>query len=108
MSRLIASLLLLVPAVTLAADKYTEADFTWGDPILKSNKPTIIAAINKFAREIPACATIDIKSVRFDPVHGNPDDLAFEVDCGTSANKVTQNFTVLDMEDEVAKAAPKK
>jgi hypothetical protein len=105
MTKATLALALLLPTVALAADKYTEADFTWSDPILMANKATVIAGVNKLARENPACATLDPKSVHFDGNHGNPDDLAFELDCTAGGKKSPQYFTQEDVADEIAKAA---
>ncbi|HTQ99498.1 MAG TPA: hypothetical protein VMH83_05890 [Candidatus Acidoferrum sp.] len=92
----LAASLLLAPLAAMAANQYTEADFDWSDPLMKFHKATIVAGVNMLARENPACASIDLKSVQLDPNHGNPDDPAFTVVCSNGAKKTTVLFTKVE------------
>lgn len=96
MTRLAASIaaapLLLVCSMSFAADAFVESDFKF-DNLTSAHKSVIILGVNKLAKENPACASIDPKSVEFDFANASPDDPAFTVSCGEGDKKTKVQFT---------------
>ena len=98
------ALFLLASTTSFAAGPFEEADFNWDDST-SLHKDLIMAGVNKIAREDSRCAEIDPKSARVDYNHGNPDNPAFAVTCGTSDHPVTVFFTKIDVESELKSSA---
>ena len=83
--------------LALAADPFTEKDFTF-DPIMSLSKAVIVAGVNKLAKENENCKKkIDPKSVQYDAANASPDSAAFTVVCGEGASKTTEHFSALDV-----------
>lgn len=92
----IAAALSALSTLTLAAEPFTEAYFTF-DAITSLNKAVIVAGVNKLAKENKNCAKIDPKSVQFDAANASPDNAAFTVVCGEGDHKTTEHFSALDV-----------
>lgn len=88
-------MLLVASSIAMAAGPFEENDFTW-DASTNLHKELLIAGVNKIARDDPRCSEIDPASARVDYDHGNPDNPAFAVTCGTSDHPVTVFFTKID------------
>jgi hypothetical protein len=99
------ALFLLASTTSFAAGPFEEKDFNW-DASTNLHKDLIIAGVNNIARDDERCADIDPKTARVDYNHGNPDNPAFAVTCGTSDHPITVFFTKVDV--EAAEAAAKK
>ena len=93
----IAASLSMLSTLALAADPFTEKDFTF-DPITSLNKAVVVAGVNKLAKENANCKTrIDLKSVQYDAANASPDSAAFTVVCGEGDHKTTEHFSALDV-----------
>jgi hypothetical protein len=97
---------LLVPALGLAADAYEEKDFKWDDPFLNLYRQVIVAGVNKVAREVPNCATLDPASVQYEG--GTPDDPGFVVTCGEAGHISHAHFTKAEITGDPASNVPQE